>query len=404
MPPQTPATALQLISTVRRDAKLELSLASFDVPEPGPDQVLIRVEAAPINPSDMGLLFGFADMRTAAAEWQRRSARRHGRHPRAIHARHGGAPRPGHAGGQRRRRHRGEGGLVAGRPGAARKDGRCVGGGMYAQYRCMPSSRSACGCRRERRPAKAPSWFVNPLTALGMVETMKAEGHKALVHTAAASNLGQMLNKLCIADGVPLVNIVRRPEQVEILKRLGAKCICDSSEPTFKADLDRRRQSRRARRSRSTRRAAASSRARSCSAMEIAANTSATEFSRYGSTTHKQVYIYGGLDRSPTELDAQLRHGLGRSAAGSSRRSCRRTAQRRARSCAIASRAEIKTIFASHYTKSGVARRSALSPSRIAVVRQAGDRGEVPDQPERVSKRPSRARTLARVSSGRPGR
>jgi len=193
---------------------------------------------------------------------------------------------------------------------------------------------------------------------------MKAEGHKALVHTAAASNLGQMLNKLCNADGVPLVNIVRKPEQVEILKRLGAKFICDSSEPTFQADLvdalvatgatlafDATGGGKLA--------------GQILNAMEIAANKSAKEFSRYGSTTHKQVYIYGGLDRSPTQLDRSfgMAWGIGgwlltpflqKVGAATGQRLRERVAS------------EIKTTFASHYTKV-VSLTEALQPESLAV-------------------------------------
>jgi NADPH:quinone reductase len=150
-------------------------------------------------------------------------------------------------------------------------------------------------------PADGASCFVNPLTALGMVETMNMEGHHALVHTAAASNLGQMLQRICLADGVPLVNIVRKSEQEDLLRDLGATHVCNSTSPTFTDDLT----------------AALIDTGATIAfdaigggklagqilgCMEVAANASATEYSRYGSTVHKQVYIYGGLDRSPTEL------------------------------------------------------------------------------------------------------
>jgi NADPH2:quinone reductase len=175
-----------------------------------------------------------------------------------------------------------------------------AGGGMYAQYRCVDAS--LCLVLPDgTSAAEGASSFVNPLTALGMVETMRREGHRGLVHTAAASNLGQMLNKLCLSDGVPLVNIVRRPEQEALLRAAGATHVCDSSSPTFMDDLI------------GTLTATSATLAFDAigggklashilTGMEVAALASATEYSRYGSTTHKQVYIYGGLDRGPTEL------------------------------------------------------------------------------------------------------
>jgi NADPH2:quinone reductase len=176
-----------------------------------------------------------------------------------------------------------------------------AGGSMYAQYRCVEASQCLV-LPDGTEPADGASSFVNPLTALGMVETMRREGHTALVHTAAASNLGQMLNRLCISDDVQLVNIVRRPEQEEILRAAGATYVCNSTSPTFMQDL--------------TQALVATSATLAFDAtgggklaghilacMEAAASSTATEYSRYGSTRHKQVYIYGGLDRGPTEFN-----------------------------------------------------------------------------------------------------
>jgi len=176
-----------------------------------------------------------------------------------------------------------------------------LGGSMYSQYRVLDAGQCLL-LPPGTTPAQGASCFVNPLTALGMTETMRREGFTALVHTAAASNLGQMLQKLCLKDGIGLVNIVRKPEQAEILRRIGAKYVCDSSSATFMDDLVE---------------AIAATNAmlafdavgggklagQVLTAMEIAANRNATEFSRYGSTVHKQVYIYGGLDRGPTEFN-----------------------------------------------------------------------------------------------------
>jgi hypothetical protein len=171
---------------------------------------------------------------------------------------------------------------------------------MYAQYRV--ASVSSCLALPPGTSAKeGASSFVNPLTALGMVETMRREGHRGLVHTAAASNLGQMLVKLCIEEDVPLVTIVRKREQAELLRSIGATHICDSSLPSFMGDLIDAINVTSA-----TLAFDATGGGKLVSqiltAMEAAANTSDREYSRYGSTVHKQVYIYGGLDTSPTIL------------------------------------------------------------------------------------------------------
>src|SRR5262249_13162286 len=169
------------------------------------------------------------------------------------------------------------------------------GGVMYSQSRVIKAVQCLV-LPPGTTPAEGASCFVNPLTALGMVATMQAEGHKALVHTAAASNLGQMLNKICIKDRVGLVNVVRKPEHVDLLKKIGATDGCGSSSPKFREDL--------------TEALVATGATiafdaigggtlagKILTAMELAANRNAKEYSRYGSTTHKQVYIYGGLDR-----------------------------------------------------------------------------------------------------------
>jgi NADPH2:quinone reductase len=174
------------------------------------------------------------------------------------------------------------------------------GGGMYAQYRCLRLDQ--CLPLHDGATAEeGASCFVNPLTALGMVETMKLEGHRALVHTAAASNLGQMLNRICLKDGIELVNIVRKPEQADLLRAQGAKHVCCTASPSFLAEL--------------TDALAATGATIAFDAigggklagqilgcMEAAISRTATEFSRYGSNVMKQVYIYGGLDLSPTEI------------------------------------------------------------------------------------------------------
>lgn len=301
MPPEIPSHALSMRSLIRSDCTLELSLAEVPVPVPGDGEVLVRVEAAPINPSDMGLLFGPADMTTAkeggSDSPQRVTADVPEHLLKSVAARVGQALPCGNEGA----------GVVvaAGSSDPAQallgKTVAVLGGAMYAQYRVSPAA--LCLALPEgTSPAEGASCFVNPLTALGMVETMKLEGHTALVHTAAASNLGQMLVKLCIADGIPLVNIVRKPEQAALLKSLGAEYVCDSSQPDFKKDLVDALVNTGATLAFDAT-GGGKLTTQILSSMEAALSRSASEFSRYGSETHKQIYIYGGLERSQTVLD-----------------------------------------------------------------------------------------------------
>ncbi|KAI9022016.1 putative alcohol dehydrogenase-like protein [Hyaloraphidium curvatum] len=296
-----PKTTLQLRSLIDADGTLSLLLRESPLAAPGPDEVVVRVEAAPINPSDLGLLLAGADVSTGKLEGSGASAVAKFRVPegalRQAKARVGKALPVGNEG---------AGTVIAtgDSPQAKALLGKVVGtfgGAMYSTYRvlkvdqCLPVASGV-------KPADAAAMFVNPLTALGMVGTMKLEGHKALVHTAAASNLGQMLVKLCNADNVPLVNIVRRPEQAEILRKVGAKHVCDSSSPTFREDLTKALIDTGATIAFDA--IGGGKQAGTILAcMEAAANASAKEYSRYGSSTHKQVYIYGGLDRSPTEIN-----------------------------------------------------------------------------------------------------
>ena len=299
MSDDVPAQALQLRSLVTDTATVSVSLELVDVPVPGPDQVLIRVEAAPINPSDLGLLFAGADLGRAAvrgtAERPVVTAPLPPPAARAAVARVGESLPAGN-----------EGAGTVVRAGSSKTAQRLIGktvsiagGGMYAQYRCADAA--ACLVLPDGVGAAAgASAFVNPMTVLGMVATMRDEGHAGIVHTAAASNLGQMLNRVCIEDGIPLVNIVRSAEQVRLLARHGAAHVLDSTAASFMADLTT-----------ALKETSATiafdaigggqlaSRILTC--ME-AALSGDQPFSRYGSETHKQVYIYGGLDRAPTEL------------------------------------------------------------------------------------------------------
>jgi NADPH:quinone reductase-like Zn-dependent oxidoreductase len=296
----TAQTGLQLRSLMKKSGELELSLARVPVEEPGPEEVIVRVEATPINPSDLGMLTGVADMNTAQEVGTPENPVVVMKIPekmmRAITSRVDQSMPVGNEGA----------GVVVkagSSPAAQALLGKTValwGGAMYAQYRKVEASQVLV-LPPGTTAAEGASCFINPLTALGMVETMSREGHTALVHTAAASNLGQMLNRICIKDGIKLVNIVRKPEQERLLRDSGAQYVCNLSLPTFMDDL--------------TKALAETGATIAFDAigggklanqiiicMETIAASKLAAFSRYGSNVHKQVYIYGMLDRGPTEL------------------------------------------------------------------------------------------------------
>jgi len=295
-----PADSLELRSLVTEQGTLELSLTEVPLPSLGTGEVLVRVEAAPINPSDLGLLLAGANVGSAVVEGT--SDRPVITAPladgalRALAARVGQSLPVGNEG---------AGTVVAAgpTPEAQALLGRIVaiaGGAMYSQYRAVRAP--SCLVLPPGISAKeGASSFVNPLTALGMIETMRGEGHRGLVHTAAASNLGQMLVKLCLEEDVPLVAIVRKPQHAELLRSIGAVHVCDSSSPAFMTELIEALKATLA-----TMAFDATGGGKLVSqiltAMEAAAHTSSGAYSRYGSTVHKQVYIYGGLDPSPTIL------------------------------------------------------------------------------------------------------
>jgi len=343
-----PTTALQLRSLLKASGELELSLASVPVPQPGANEVLVRIEASPINPSDLALLVGMADLSTLKTTGSGAQTVTTAKMPeklmRALASRVDESMPVGNEGS----------GLVVATgdsPAAKALLGKTVGvlgGSMYSQYRCLHLSQ-VMAVPDGTTFAEAASCFVNPLTSLGMVETMRREGHTALVHTAAASNLGQMLNRICQKDGVQLVNIVRKPEQAALLKAQGAKHVVDSSSANFMEELTD---------------ALATTGAtlafdalgggklagQILTAMEAAINRNAKEYSRYGSAVHKQVYLYGGLDTSPTEFNRSFGMAwgmggwlltpflqkIGSEAAGALR-------------ARVA--AELKTTFKSHYSR-----------------------------------------------------
>jgi len=356
-------SGLQLRSLIKKSGELEISLLPVPTPEPSADEVVVRVEATPINPSDLGLLVGAADMSTAKASGTREAPVITAKVPEAaMRAMAGRLDESMPVGNE------GAGVVIrAGSSEAAQalmgKTVSMIGGAMYSQYRTVKAS-DCMALPAGTTATEGASWFVNPFTALGMTETMLREGHKALVHTAAASNLGQMLNKICIKDGIALVNIVRKAEQVAILRKIGAKYVVDSASPTFMSDLTD---------------ALAETGAtiafdaigggklagQILTCMEAAINRDAKAYSRYGSNVHKQVYIYGSLDPGPVELNRAfgMIWGVGgwllfpfmmKTSAADRARLRERVAS------------ELKTTFASHYTHV-VSLAEALQLSHLAV-------------------------------------
>jgi NADPH2:quinone reductase len=300
MAEDVPADGLQLRTLIKDDGMLELSLVRVATPEPAADEVVVRVEATPINPSDIGLLFGAADLATLEVSGSGEHTVARARVPAAaMKAMAGRLAQSLPAGNE------GAGTVVKAGSGAAARAllGRTVGvlgGAMYSQWRtvkadqCLPLPAGTSA-------AEGASCFVNPLTALGMTETMRREGHRALVHTAAASNLGQMLNRLCLADGIGLVNIVRRPEQEALLRAQAAAHVVSTTSPDFMEALTQALVATGATLAFDAL-GGGKLAGQILGAMEAALTRGAKEYSRYGSTTLKQVYLYGGLDTSPTEF------------------------------------------------------------------------------------------------------
>ena len=356
-------TGLQLRSLIKKSGELEISLLSVPTPEPAEDEVLVRVEATPINPSDLGLLVGAADMSTAKSSGTKDAPVVTAKVPEAGMKAMGGRLDESMPVGNE-----GAGTVIAtGSSDAAKalmgKTVAMIGGAMYAQYRVI-KARDVLVLPEGATAADGASCFVNPLTALGMTETMRRENHKALVHTAAASNLGQMLNRICLKDGIPLVNIVRSAEQAAILRKIGAKHVVDSTAPTFMDDLTEALVETGA-----TIAFDAIGGGRLAgdilTCMEIAVNKTAKVYSRYGSSVHKQVYIYGSLNTGPVELNRAF--GMAWGVGGwllfpflmkIGRADGEKLRQR------VAS--ELKTTFASHYTQV-VSLQEALLLPNIAV-------------------------------------
>jgi NADPH:quinone reductase len=363
MSSEVPSEGLQLRSTVEAEGTVEVALVRVPIPRPQADEVVVRVEASPINPSDLRVLFAGADVARARTggtdELPSVRAPLASGPLRMAAARVGQAMPVGNEGA----------GVVVAAGSSARAQallGQAVGvtgGEMYSQYRCLKVAQCE-PLPPGVTPAQGAAWYINPLTALCMLATLRREGHRALVHTAAASNLGQMLVRLCRAEGVPLVNVVRRPEQVETLSAIGATHVCDSSQPGFREALDA---------------ALAETQATLAfdaigggslasdilEAMETAAARLQPGFRRYGTTVHKQVHIYGSLDPGPTEL--RRTYGLAWGVGGwlvttvLERMGAEETAHLRARAVA-----GLTTTFASHYAKE-VSLAEMLRPEEIAV-------------------------------------
>jgi NADPH:quinone reductase-like Zn-dependent oxidoreductase len=351
---------LQLRSLITANGELQLSLRQAKIPEPAADEVVIKVLASPINPSDLGLLLGPADLSTAQAGGTADSptitAKISPDLMKGMAARIDQAMTVGNEG---------AGVVVKAGADAQKLVGKTVaalGGGMYAQYRLVKAA--ACLVLPEgTTPAEGASCFINPLTALSMVETMRRENHTALVHTAAASNLGQMLNKICQKDGVPLVNIVRNTEQAATLRKLGAKYICDSTSANFMAELTDAVADTGA-----TLAFDAISGGKLANqiliAMEAAINRKQTTYNRYGSPVHKQVYTYGVLDTRPIEIDRSnvgMAWGVGGWLLTYFLEKIGPQATQQLRERIVA---ELKTTFASHYTAE-ISLIEALQPAVI---------------------------------------
>lgn len=292
---------IQLTSTVSDDNKLTLALQDIEIPTPGADEVVVRIEAAPLNPSDFGVMFSAADMSTAVQSGTEQSpvvtADIPAKFMPSLKTRVNEDTPVGNEG---------AGTVVAaGSSEAAQalmgKMVAVIGGGTYRQYHCV-NVKSCLELKEGTTAKEGASSFVNPLTALAMVETMRAEGHKAIIHAAAASSLGQMLNRICMADGIDLINIVRKEEQEKLLRDMGAKYVVNSSNDTFLKDLT----------------AAIVETGATISfdpvgggqltsdilnCMEAAITRDVKEYSVYGSNTFKQAYIYGALNRGPITLN-----------------------------------------------------------------------------------------------------
>ncbi len=356
-PDATPTRGRSLLSTISSNRELRLELAERDVPEPGGSDVVVAVEASPINPSDLGVLLGAVAPGTLRPDGPDLV----GAVPTAVLPLYRDRlDKPLPVGNE------GAGTVIAAGPEAATLIGRRValfGGSMWADYRVADAA-AIVELPDDVSTAEGAALFINPLTALSMVETMRAGGHSALVHTAAASNLGQMLVRICAADGIGLVNIVRRAEQAQVLRDLGAVHVVDSSQPDFANRLtDAIRETDATLAFDAI--GGGSLVGDILTAMERA-QPPLTSYTPYGTTVHKQVYIYGSLDFAPTVIDRKF--GLTWSVGGYllttalARLGGEAIGRMRARVLA-----EAKTTFASRYAQT-IGLRDVLQPEVLAVV------------------------------------
>lgn len=349
----------QIFTEITSEGTLKLSLQEQDVPTPKSHEVIVKIEAAPINPSDMWPMFGPANLEEAKVNNEQTvmTAPVHKSMLPRIKSRLDQSLPIGNEG---------AGTVVSAgdSPEAQSLIGKTVGvltGAMYSEYCCVPIQ--SCMVHHETTTAKdAASSFVNPLTALAMVETMRAEQHSALVHTAAASALGQMLNKVCLQENIAIVNIVRNQQQADILKDIGASYICDSSQPSFKADLYK-----------AIKETGATLAFDAIgggdlvsdilSTMERIGSEDAVGFNTYGSEANKQVYIYGGLDFSPTMLNRA--YGMTWSIGGwLLMRSLKKLAPEKVAALYQKVANEITTTFASNFTQE-LSLKDALLPDNV---------------------------------------
>jgi NADPH:quinone reductase len=297
-------TSLQLRSLVRSHGELELSLTHVPIPAPAANEVLIRIEAAPLNPSDLGLLLAGADLTQAKQYGTKEQSRIVAPIPdgvlKGMTTRFDLSMPVGNEGA----------GVVieAGSSDAAQalmgKTVAALGGAMYSQYRCVTLDQTLV-LPEGATPAEGASSFINPLTALCMIETLRGEGHTALVHTAAASNLGQMLQRICAQDGIALVNIVRDQTQVDLLRAMGAAHVCNTTSPTFMQDLIESLLATGATLAFDAI-GGGDLASQILTGMETALNKNANQYSRYGSPIHKQVYVYGALGQGPLEINRNI--------------------------------------------------------------------------------------------------
>jgi NADPH2:quinone reductase len=363
MQQQSARTGLQLRSLVKSTGELELSLTDVPTPRPAANEVVVRIEAAPINPSDLGLLLAGADITRAAQRGTKDQPVTAVPIPdgvlNSMSARFDQSMPVGNEGA----------GVVieAGSSAAAQallgKTVAALGGAMYSQYRCVTLDQILL-LPEGATPADGASSFINPLTALCMIETLRSEGHTALVHTAAASNLGQMLQRICTQEGIALVNIVRSQSQVDLLRAQGAAHVCDTSSPTFQRELIDSLLATGATLAFDAI-GAGDLASQILSGMETALNKNATQYSRYGSPVHKQVYIYGALGHGPLEINRNI--GLAWAVSGwlvtpYLQKIGPAAVERLKRRIA----AELKTTFASHYAGQ-LSLFETLDPAVIAV-------------------------------------